>query len=147
MGGSHRRSAAAALAAAESLLHTETQGIFSWSHRSAYLRVTSVTSSISPSLRVIGLRPRWRNRSLATCSSFSSASLRGLGRLATSTPVRSEIIAASSRTRWVSVIWLKIATRSPLAGAFSSASWMHLTVSWMWMNARVWPPVPWTVSG
>ena len=34
-----------------------------------------------------------------------------------------------------------------LLGRVSIASWMQRTVSWMWMNARVWPPVPWTVSG
>ena len=32
-------------------------------------------------------------------------------------------------------------------GASDSASSMQRTQSWMWMKARVWPPVPWTVSG
>jgi hypothetical protein len=62
-------------------------------------------------------------------------------------PVRRLTIRARSRTRWVSVIWLKTFTRSPRAGGLSSASSTQRTESRTWMKARVWPPVPWTVSG
>ncbi|MNL44739.1 hypothetical protein D3C87_1673340 [compost metagenome] len=84
---------------------------------------------------------------MCTTSSFSAASLRGLGSQAICEPEIAAIISARSRTRWVSVIWLKISTRLPRAGGFFSASSMQRTESWMWMKARVWPPVPCTVRG
>ena len=36
---------------------------------------------------------------------------------------------------------------APASGGLFTASSMHLHVSEIWMNARVWPPVPYTVSG
>jgi len=39
---------------------------------------------------------------------------------------------------------VKIRTRSPRSGGLAMVSSTHRTVSRMWMNARVWPPVPWT---
>ena len=49
---------------------------------------------------------------------------------------------ARSMSVCVSVAWLKISTRSPRAGGFSIAICMQRTVSVIWMNARVCPPVP-----
>ena len=72
--------------------------------------------SSRPARRVIGSRPRARNWSFLTTSSFSAASLRGLGSQAILAPVSSATRLARSRTRWVSVIWLKILTRSPRLG-------------------------------
>jgi hypothetical protein len=52
-----------------------------------------------------------------------------VGQVVDLAPVRSAIIWARSRTRWVSVIWLNICTRSPDLGGFSNAIWMQRTVS------------------
>ena len=67
--------------------------------------------------------------------------------MSTVAPVISATRWARSRTRWVSVIWLRMLTRPPDCGGLATASSMQRTVSWMLMKARVWPPVPWTVSG
>src|SRR5687768_4731501 len=58
-------------------LHCDTQGILERSQRSAYFRAMSVTSAIKPFSSVRGSKPKLRKRSLTTCRSFSSASLRG----------------------------------------------------------------------
>mmetsp|Transcript_1555 Transcript_1555/g.5998 ORF Transcript_1555/g.5998 Transcript_1555/m.5998 type:complete len:201 (-) Transcript_1555:868-1470(-) len=115
--------------------------------RSLYLRATSWTSSKSASSRSVGSKPRLRNLRFDTSSSFSAASWRGLGRNRAGTPVCVEIMLAMSRTRRVSATWLKISTGAPTAGGLAMASSTHLHVSAMWMKARVWPPVPYTVSG
>ena len=53
-----------------------------------------------------------------------------------------EISAARSFTLWTSVVWLNTDTRSPCAGGLLIAISIQRTVSRMWMNALVWPPVP-----
>jgi hypothetical protein len=83
---------------------------------------------------------------LPTWSSFSASSLRGLLMKLTATPEREAIICAKSRTLAVSATWLKISTRSPFFGGLSMAILTQRAVSEMWMKARVWPPVPYTVS-
>ena len=45
------------------------------------------------------------------------------------------------------MIWLSTADPVTGCGGLVIAISMHRTVSRMWMNARVWPPVPCTVSG
>lgn len=65
----------------------------------------------------------------------------------TSAPICSPTRLATSRTRAVCAIWLRISTLAPASGGLFTASSMHLHVSEIWMNARVWPPVPYTVSG
>ncbi|MNL35311.1 hypothetical protein D3C87_1573360 [compost metagenome] len=69
------------------------------------------------------------NFSFFTTRSFSGASLRGFGSQAIFAPVIFEIISARSRTRWVSVIWLKISTRPPRAGGLLRAISMQRTES------------------
>ena len=64
-----------------------------------------------------------------------------------SAPVVSATSLARSITRCVSVTWLSTMGRSPASGGLEMAISMHRTVSLMWMNARVCPPVPCTVSG
>ena len=53
---------------------------------------------------------------MSTSRSFSAASLRGLSTRSISAPVSRATSSARSMTRWISVIWLKIRTRSPRLG-------------------------------
>src|SRR5581483_8470717 len=58
----------------------DTQGIFERSHRCAYFLAISTTSSINPSLSLVGVSPRESRLSFRTASSFSGSSLRGFGK-------------------------------------------------------------------
>ena len=87
--------------------------IFVVSARWRYFTATSRDSSSSPSLSRVGLRPSSKKCSRLTLSSFSAASRRGLGKFAISAPVILAMSSASSRTRKVSVTWLKTFGLSP----------------------------------
>src|SRR5262249_22455374 len=99
------------------------------STRSPYLRATLMIFSSNPCSRVVGLSPSFFSPSLTTTRSFRSASRRGLGIAPIFALAIREMSCASSETRWVSVIWLKILTRSLAEGAFSTESRMHSTES------------------
>src|SRR5262249_18377965 len=114
-----------------------TLGIRRGSHRSAYCRATDVTSWSRRSPSKIGSGIHFSSVSLQAGSSFSSASARGLSRYAMSPPVSVAIRAARSLTRYDSLIWFTIRTRSPAMGGCARANAMHRTVSSMQINARV----------
>ena len=119
------------------------------SMRWRYFWAISVTSLKRPSADSsrIGSSPSSLNFWFATTSSFSASSCRGFATCCTSAPKSLATISAMSRTRAVSATWLRISTLSPFFGGLATASSMQRQVSEMWMKARVWPPVPYTVSG
>src|ERR1700731_2681007 len=93
--------------------HFEIQGIFERSQLPAYFSAISLISPSKLLLSMIGSRPRPIRLRFSTYRSLVSASLRGLGRCEIGTPVNPEIISARSMSLKVSVIWLKMRTRSP----------------------------------
>src|ERR1700732_746595 len=113
----------------QSYHHFETQGIFVRSQLLAYFLAISLISPSKLVLSMIGSRPRPIRLRFSTYRSLLSASLRGLGRCEIGTPVNPEIISARSMSLKVSVIWLKMRTRSPFWGGFIIASSIQRTVS------------------